>query len=54
MPDRALRMFTWVYLAAFKELSPEKLIETHIERMAQLGFDAEMSKNILVSVSNQT
>ena len=37
MPDRSLRMFTWVFLSAMKdrdELNAEPLIQTHIERMS--------------------
>lgn len=33
MADHSLRMFTWVYLAAFDQLNPETLTLTHIERM---------------------
>ena len=53
MADRALRMFTWVYLSAFDErLNPEVLTQTHIARMDQIGFDAEMSKFILKALEN--
>ena len=52
MQDRAFRMFTWVYLSAFKELDPNALIRTHIEKMDQIGFEAEMCKYILESFEN--
>lgn len=51
--DRSLRMFTWVYLTAFKELDPHALTLTHIERMEQIAFDAEMCKSILHSVQSE-
>ena len=52
MADRALRMFTWVYLTAFKELNPEALTVTHIERMEQVAFDAEMCTYIVNSIAD--
>ena len=51
MPDRSLRMFTWVYLTAFTGLQPESLTKTHIARMDQIGFDPEMVKYILGAIS---
>ena len=54
MADRALRMFTWVYLTAFKELNPEALTVTHIERMEQVAFDAEMCAYILNSIAESS
>ena len=52
MTDRALRMFTRVYLTTFKELNPEQLTLTHIQRMEHIAFDAEMSKFILSAIED--
>ena len=50
MEDRSLRMFTWVYLSAFEDLDPTDLALTHVERMEQIAFDAQMSKYILSAI----
>jgi hypothetical protein len=47
-------MFTRVYLTTFKELNPEPLTLTHIQRMQKISFDAEMSNYILSAIEDDT